>query len=697
MKIKNKKKIIALSIAILFAVVMLTTVEAAVTNSGSTGLTTNDNWIENLGTKLLSALGNLLGFAFSGIFSFITPLISGLSAVLLFTLVTIFATSTGEYILPMPDNVVFNKMPFLDANFINPHQRSLIKQIGGTFIGDLFMSFQTVAITVFIVAAMVTGLKIALSTIAAKRAQYKQVAMKWLMGFIMLLCLRWILAGIFLINETLVLAFAKIAKSSDFSISVTPTVPVPIIGKIIQDVIGGIKKLFTGSSGFPVPGYLGLIMYSMFAGFTGDIVGSIVGFVILGQTTVILGSYIKRMFMCMFLGVISPLIIATDTIVAVSGGQSQVFKSWLKNFIFTVFSQSFHAAYMVVAFRFMKQATGVANISSTLASIIVITLTTGLVKMEKMLKGMFGFGDSMAGSLADGKKGMKKAMGAVAGLAAASRALADNKPKFDAARKQKAAYTAEQNRILNGRRAANNASNAYTAMKEAKANGNMAEYYKQRKIAADANREAKGYGYEFKNGTINITGGNIQATGGQGTGGGSGSGTGNGKQDYLQSVLSSNASRQPQTDDERLQVLSDANKAATREMTSAGLAMIMGPANLAAGVGIGIGMDDDIGEALFKGGMITTGLDKAAEGIGRSAGRVKGDNEQLVDRRNAQDVGATVRATRTEKSTVEAALTFDVAKLSADLKKEFRGLGEVFGNQVRRELKEIDKDVDNEY
>ena len=95
--------------------------------------------------------------------------------------------------------------------------------------------------------------------------------------------------------------------------------------------------------------------------------------------------------------------------------------------------------------------------------------------------------------------------------------------------------------------------------------------------------------------------------------------------------------------------------------------------------------------------MITTGLDKAAEGIGRSAGRVKGDNEQLVDRRNAQDVGATVRATRTEKSTVEAALTFDVAKLSADLKKEFRGLGEIFGNQVRRELKEIDKDVDNEY
>lgn len=696
MKVKNKKKIIALSIAILFAVVMLTTVEAAVTNSGSTGLVTSGNWVENLGAELLAALGKILGFAFSGIFSFITPLISGLSAVLLFTLVTLFATSTGEYILPMPDNVVFNKMPFLDANFINPHQRSLINQIGGDLIGDLFLSFQTIAVTAFIVAAMVTGLKIALSTIAAKRAQYKQVAMKWLMGFIILLCLRWILAGIFLINETLVLAFAKIAKSSAFSISVTPTVPVPIIGKIIQDVIGGIKKLLTGTSGIDVPGYLGLIMYSMFAGFTGDIVGSIVGFVILGQTTVILGSYIKRMFMCMFLGVISPLIIATDTIVAVSGGQSQVFKSWFKNFIFTVFSQSFHAAYMVVAFRFMKQATGVADISDTLASIVVITLTTGLVKMEKMLKGMFGFGDSMAGSLADGKKSMKKAMGAVAGLAAASKALADNKPKFEAARKQKAAYTAEQNRIINGRRAANNASNAYTAMKEAKANGNMDEYYRQRKIAADANREAKGYGYEFKNGTINITGGNIQTSGNQGNGGNVSS-TGNGKTDYLQSVLNNNAPKQPQTDDERLQVLSDANKAATREMTSAGLAMIMGPANLAAGVGIGIGMDDDIGEALFKGGMITTGLDKATEGIGRSVGRVKGDNEQLLDRRNAQDVGATVKANKTEKSTVEAALTFDVAKLSADLKKEFRGLGEVFGNQVRRELKEIDKDVDNEY
>ena len=122
----------------------------------------------------------------------------------------------------------------------------------------------------------------------------------------------------------------------------------------------------------------------------------------------------------------------------------------------------------------------------------------------------------------------------------------------------------------------------------------------------------------------------------------------------------------------------------------------MGPANLAAGIGIGIGMDDDIGDALFKGGMITSGLDRVAEGVGRRAGDRDRESLYAKEKSAGDELGYKVSDTRREKSTVEAALTFDVAKLSADLKKEFRGLGEVFGNQVRREMREIDRDLDNE-
>lgn len=492
MKVKNKKKFIALSLVILLAAVMLTTVEAAVTkvsgsgSSATVSLETSRNIGETLASGVLGLLGDILGFAISGVFSFITPLINGLAIVIITVLFTIFSTGFGEHIPPLPDNIVFNKIPVLDANFVNPHTNSLINKIGGSFIGDLFMSLQTIAITVFIIAAMVTGLKIALSTIAAKRAQYKQVAMKWLTGFIILLTLRWILAGVFLINETLVAQFARIAKASDFSIRVVPTLPIPIIGKLLSEVIGGVTKFITGNRGIPVPGYLGLILFSLFEGFTGDIVASIVGFVIVGQASVVLGSYFKRLFMCLLLGVISPLMVAVDTIVAVSGGQSQIFKSWLKNFIFTVFTQSFHAAYMVVAFRLMNRVTNISDVSSTLASIIVVTLTTGLVKMEKMLKGMFGFGDSMGGSLADGKKSMKKAMGAVAGLAAAAKSLGDNRPKEAAAKQRRQAFAAEKAHLKER--------TAFQSAKEAKANGNMDEYRRQMKIAADARKEAKANG-----------------------------------------------------------------------------------------------------------------------------------------------------------------------------------------------------------
>ena len=97
--------------------------------------------------------------------------------------------------------------------------------------------------------------------------------------------------------------------------------------------------------------------------------------------------------MCILLGVISPLIVAVDTIVGITGGKTTIFVSWLKNFIFTVFTQAFHAAYMVVVLAILANIYSEAawKGSYALQSIITITLTTGLVKLEKALKGMFGF------------------------------------------------------------------------------------------------------------------------------------------------------------------------------------------------------------------------------------------------------------------------------------------------------------------
>ena len=104
---ENKKKIIALSFVILLAAVMLTTVEAAVTKVSGSGtsatvsLETTRSIGATLADEVLGLLGDILGFAISGVFSFITPLINGLAIVIiivLFTIVIIKGLKTNKEI-----------------------------------------------------------------------------------------------------------------------------------------------------------------------------------------------------------------------------------------------------------------------------------------------------------------------------------------------------------------------------------------------------------------------------------------------------------------------------------------------------------------------------------------------------------------------------------------------------------------------
>ena len=60
---------------------------------------------------------------------------------------------------------------------------------------------------------------------------------------------------------------------------------------------------------------------------------------------------------------------------------------------------------------------------------------------------------------------------------------------------------------------------------------------------------------------------------------------------------------------------------ANKDMISAGVATVMGPANLAAGLGMGLGFGDSVTDAL-KGGYVTAGLDAIAEKTGSAVGTV---------------------------------------------------------------------------
>lgn len=108
---------------------------------------------------------------------------------------------------------------------------------------------------------------------------------------------------------------------------------------------------------------------------------------------------------------------------------SGIFSSWLKNFTVMVFTQSFHAIFLMIILKFIAVVSG-GSISSGdesntaagsfvekqgIYSIITLAAMTSLIKMEKFIKDLFGIQDSkMLGGISDnfGKAmiGMKSGM-----------------------------------------------------------------------------------------------------------------------------------------------------------------------------------------------------------------------------------------------------------------------------------------------
>jgi len=662
---------------------MFNLVSARVTSDAGNPVVDNRSSGGKLLDGILKVVQQRAEMAASGVFATITALINALSISLFLALYMFMGGATGTYTrLPLPDNIVFNRFAFFDPNFIYPATDSLTDGFQSV-LGDLFASFQAIAIAVFVISAMVMGLKMALSTIAAKKAQYKELAMKWITGFCILLCLKWILAGIFYSNEIIVAKLYDLTKEDDLMIEVAVYEMIPIFGKLLGALFEfvGVDELFE----VDIPGYAGIALSNLCKATGGDIIASIVAFVLMGQTLTIVGSYLKRLFMCLVLGIISPLIVAVDTITSATGKQSNIFSNWLKNFSTTVFMQTIHSAYMVVSLQILAEVYNGVEFNGMQNSIVTIVLTTGLVKLEKLIKALFGIGDSLAGDLKDGGKSMLKAMGAVKGLTAAASALKDNVPKMQEAAKKKQAYRKELNSLKSGKSDANNRyKDAMDAARDAKHRGDTAEYTKQMKLAMEARRESV-YGA-----------GNKQAN--------SANEKGSGNKDYLQSVVDKHTNTKPDTVGDRIRQLEEGIAKETTNYKSAALATIMGPANLAAGIGFGIGMGDDISETLMKGGFITAALDKGTEMIGARAAdkdrrtlyqAEKQDGEKYGYKPSEKIIREKTIVEKTVQNAIDQKLYIDPIAVGKEIGKQMKGVGDVFANSIKREMRQIDKHLDD--
>ena len=282
-----------------------------------------DNPSEN-SNVITDILGYIINFSVGPLTAGIATIVNVLLVVVFILLYFLFGDLSNGYLFPFPDQIVFNKLPFFDPNFINPVQSefSPVSQLSST-ISQLYQTNMVIAGAIFTVCAMIVGIKLALSTIATDKAHYKEALVMWVTSLATLIFAHLIMLGIFTANEIIVDFCGKEIENTQISFTFNwlenMSGSIGNAGKIISSVINSIGSLFGNSdaSSFAdttLNGYQGMLITFLLRALTGDLVYSIVFGIILGQTVALIIQYLRRLFYCIILGILAPLIIAVDVI-----------------------------------------------------------------------------------------------------------------------------------------------------------------------------------------------------------------------------------------------------------------------------------------------------------------------------------------------------------------------------------------------
>lgn len=117
---------------------------------------------------------------------------------------------SGITMFPFSDKIVFNTIPILDPNFINPAKGSLFMNMNGTMtttgtiIRNIYFTCLSLALGFLGIVVAVTAIRLAFTTIASSKAKYKEVIADTVKTLILLFGLHYILSFCFYLNEVMV-------------------------------------------------------------------------------------------------------------------------------------------------------------------------------------------------------------------------------------------------------------------------------------------------------------------------------------------------------------------------------------------------------------------------------------------------------------------------------------------------------------
>ena len=215
----------------------------------------------------------------------------------------------GTQVFPWADYIIFNCIPILDVNFINPTSTSLFgDDFSGGSVGKIFRNIYFTGLTIAVgflgIVVAIMAIKMAISTIASEKARYKESIVTLLTTLVLLFGTHYLLSFTFYLNEKMVEIASTIVKKIDTSNSSGTVNDISDTNNIVSGMgqyfydkaleLGGDTQVLFWKidKAAPIPTVLYMI------------------FVI--QSLMFLFAYFKRLFYVAILSIIAPFVVIYD-------------------------------------------------------------------------------------------------------------------------------------------------------------------------------------------------------------------------------------------------------------------------------------------------------------------------------------------------------------------------------------------------
>lgn len=166
-------------------------------------------------TQVNAKQNSMLGVIADIILPMIYPLFSAL-AKLTQKIMYVF---TGTYTFPWADSILFNRLPFLDVNFINPEPGSLFMSASGTMtllgtsVRNVYFTVLSISIAFLGIAVAINVIKMLLASLPSAKARYKEMISATLISLVLIFGMHYMISFVFFINEQLVQVASNMAEN----------------------------------------------------------------------------------------------------------------------------------------------------------------------------------------------------------------------------------------------------------------------------------------------------------------------------------------------------------------------------------------------------------------------------------------------------------------------------------------------------